>query len=823
MPPFAQFPMHPQLMMPPLMANIANSQKMMLVPPEIRMAAMEWMEYKTPQNKPYYFSTKTQQSVWEKPKALIDLEQALNKINIEKSQPKPSNQNKEEKKVDKNKPVSSTPITNTPWCLVKTGDDRVFFFNPSTKTSVWERPKDLENNEEVDKLLSAESQAAVKQDTNENKQQQSTATTTTTIKSTVSNQQQAQQQKSKDEIQSESLSINQSTTNTNQDQNNEATDESNSSIANTDANKNDLMSTTPISNTIKRNSVEDERSTKKQKVLNEEESRKNMGITSIESIASKQREQIPLEERIEMFTKMLEEKGVSAFSQWEKELHKIVFDSRYLLLTSKERKQTFDRYTRDRVEKERKEKLIKSKKQRQDFRNFIKDKFKENSYSSRMTYAEFAKKHSNSDQFKVIEKIRDREQLFHEFIDDFKKKERDEKQREKDKAKDNFLELLKENIKLFDRHSHFSDLRERFRDDSRYKALPTAQKEDLFRSFISNLPNNSSNSTSNKHSKRSHSRERHHHKESKSSSDRHDRDRSSSKLKEKSSVDQTKNVDSDDDSSISKSKKKPIEDDLDEGELNPSSNESESDFKLEKEEDKILTNDLTEDERKQLDKKRRMERSLKEREKQVQKEMQGHLIEREKHRNMIKKQELIDNFNILLIDLIRNPDLSYREAKKILKKDHRYEQFENLSRTEKEDLFDAQINNLIKKKRKMYIELLEETKQIKLNSSFREIRRLIKDDPRYLALSEKRCEKEFHYFIKERLVKAKNDFKNLLKETKLITHKSRKLIETSDQQHLADIILHLQNDKRYLDLDVIEDERRQLIIDYIEQLASNKK
>ena len=27
------------------------------------------------------------------------------------------------------------------------------------------------------------------------------------------------------------------------------------------------------------------------------------------------------------------------FSTWEKELHKIVFDSRYLLLTSKERKQ----------------------------------------------------------------------------------------------------------------------------------------------------------------------------------------------------------------------------------------------------------------------------------------------------------------------------------------------------------------------------------------------------------------------------------------------------------------------------------------------------
>lgn len=34
---------------------------------------------------------------------------------------------------------------------------------------------------------------------------------------------------------------------------------------------------------------------------------------------------------------------VSAFSSWEKELSKIVFDSRYLLLTSRERKQVFEK------------------------------------------------------------------------------------------------------------------------------------------------------------------------------------------------------------------------------------------------------------------------------------------------------------------------------------------------------------------------------------------------------------------------------------------------------------------------------------------------
>lgn len=44
---------------------------------------------------------------------------------------------------DKSRPISSTPIQGTPWCVVWTGDSRVFFYNPSTRTSVWERPEDL--------------------------------------------------------------------------------------------------------------------------------------------------------------------------------------------------------------------------------------------------------------------------------------------------------------------------------------------------------------------------------------------------------------------------------------------------------------------------------------------------------------------------------------------------------------------------------------------------------------------------------------------------------------------------------------------------------
>lgn len=87
--------------------------------------------------------------------------------------------------------------------------------------------------------------------------------------------------------------------------------------------------------------------------------------------AAKERAIIPLEQRIKSFKEMLSEKEVSAFSTWEKELHKIVFDPRYLLLTSKERKQVFEKYVKERAEDERREKRNKLRERKDAFRKLL--------------------------------------------------------------------------------------------------------------------------------------------------------------------------------------------------------------------------------------------------------------------------------------------------------------------------------------------------------------------------------------------------------------------------------------------------------------------
>lgn len=41
-----------------------------------------------------------------------------------------------------------------------TGDGRVFFYNPSSRTSVWERPEDLVGRADVDKMVSSPPESA---------------------------------------------------------------------------------------------------------------------------------------------------------------------------------------------------------------------------------------------------------------------------------------------------------------------------------------------------------------------------------------------------------------------------------------------------------------------------------------------------------------------------------------------------------------------------------------------------------------------------------------------------------------------------------------
>ena len=91
--------------------------------------------------------------------------------------------------------------------------------------------------------------------------------------------------------------------------------------------------------------------------------------------AARERQLVPLEKRMTQFRELLLEKDISAFSTWEKELHKIVFDPRYLLLTSKERKTVFEKYVRERADEERREKKNRLREAKDNFLVLLKVSF----------------------------------------------------------------------------------------------------------------------------------------------------------------------------------------------------------------------------------------------------------------------------------------------------------------------------------------------------------------------------------------------------------------------------------------------------------------
>lgn len=102
----------------------------------------------------------------------------------------------------------------------------------------------------------------------------------------------------------------------------------------------------------------------------------------------------------------------------------------------------------------------------------------------------------------------------------------------------------------------------------------------------------------------------------------------------------------------------------------------------------------------------------------------------------------------------------------------------------------------MKKKREKFREMLDEISTLQLTSSWKDIKKLIKEDPRYVKYnSSEKCEREYRDYIKDKTLSAKNALRELLQECKLISHKTIENIK-ENSNHLKEIEDILKNDKR---------------------------
>ena len=72
--------------------------------------------------------------------------------------------------------------------------------------------------------------------------------------------------------------------------------------------------------------------------------------------------------------------------------------------------------------------------------------------------------------------------------------------------------------------------------------------------------------------------------------------------------------------------------------------------------------------------------------------------------------------------------------------------------------------------------------------------------------------------MKDRSAKAKAAFRQLLLETKFITDKSLQLVHDKATGHLGEIEELLKKDKRYLDLEVLPEDRTSILYTFMEEV-----
>jgi len=147
--------------------------------------------------------------------------------------------------------------------------------------------------------------------------------------------------------------------------------------------------------------------------------------------------------------------------------------------------QAFETYTKERAEIERAEKKKRQKEAKKDFSKLL----EEAELNGKSTFTSFTSKWGKDPRFKAVEKMRDREDYFRDYVDNLYKKEKEQKKKDKEKAKEDFLEMLRELIDLKPK-SKWSSTKKRISDEERYKNkhLDSSLREQLFRDYVAQLP-----------------------------------------------------------------------------------------------------------------------------------------------------------------------------------------------------------------------------------------------------------------------------------------------------------------------------------------------
>ncbi|OVA01174.1 WW domain [Macleaya cordata] len=184
------------------------------------------------------------------------------------------------------------------------------------------------------------------------------------------------------------------------------------------------------------------------------------------------------------FKALLESANVESDWNWDQAMRVIINDKRYgALKTLGERKQAFNEYLGQRKKQEAEERRIKQKKAREEFAKMLEES-KELTSSTRWSKA--VTMFEDDERFKAVERARDREDLFENYLVELQKKEKAKAQEEHKRNIMEYRQFL-ESCDFIKPNSQWRKVQDRLEDDERCSRLEKIDRLEIFQEYIREL------------------------------------------------------------------------------------------------------------------------------------------------------------------------------------------------------------------------------------------------------------------------------------------------------------------------------------------------
>ncbi|XVF44953.1 hypothetical protein PTKIN_Ptkin02bG0164500 [Pterospermum kingtungense] len=436
-------------------------------------ASTDWIEHTSANGRRYYFNKKTRQSSWEKP---LDLMTPIERADA-----------------------------STNWREFTSPDGRKYYHNKVTNTSTWSIPEELKLARQQVEMASAKgTQAEVfshlpASATSAVKASSGADTSSTIIGGASSSPFPVAPVLATSDIQpvvvSGSDSLIEASSTLTDEQVQTAADAITVSVAVSDSSE---VSTTavnavaaPTNNTSQISSLDLIISAEGVSTQNTNETVKDVVVSEkIKNVSEEKTiDQEPLtyaskQEAKDAFKALLESANVGSDWTWDQTMRVIINDKRYgALRTLGERKQAFNEFLGQKKKQEAEERRIKQKKAREEYNKML-EECSELTSSTRWSKA--VTMFQDDERYKAVEREKDRKDLFENYIDELRQKER---VKELEQRKRNIMEYRQflESCDFIKANSQWRKVQDRLETDERCSRLDKIDRLEIFQEYIGDL------------------------------------------------------------------------------------------------------------------------------------------------------------------------------------------------------------------------------------------------------------------------------------------------------------------------------------------------